>query len=29
MPLILPAEEHQTERKQFRIIATVAISPSH
>jgi hypothetical protein len=28
MPLILPAEEHQTERKQFRIIATVAISPS-
>ena len=30
MPLILlPAEEHQTERKQFRIIATVPISPSY
>ena len=30
MPLILlPAEEHQTERKQFHIIATVPISPSY
>jgi hypothetical protein len=28
-PLILLAEGHQTERKQFRIIATVAISPSY
>jgi hypothetical protein len=27
--LILPAEEHQTERRQFRIIATVAISPNY